>query len=131
MTEISKGYKIALLLIAGTALVYAALTFYKSIYGMLGFPYYDPVSTRSVGVTLLCLGIFNILAVMRAEGENLRLYLEFVIIWMMISIITNTVSLFNPQLVSSPNFMADFSITMAIIINNTVLALYFYLKEIK
>ena len=131
MTEISKGYKLALLFMAGSALVYGVLTFYKSIFGMVGFPYYDPVSTRSVGVSLVCLGVFNILAVLRAEGENIKLYLEFVIIWMIFSIITNSASLFNPLLVSSQYFMTDFITTMVIIINNTVLALYFYLKEIR
>ncbi|NVM30252.1 MAG: hypothetical protein HWN65_15515 [Candidatus Helarchaeota archaeon] len=138
MAEISKGYKIALVVFGAIGLLYAVLYliltdfYYTMVYNMaVPTPYYDPGVARGVGIALLCLGIFNILAAIRAEGENIRIYLEFGILWLIVTLITSIINLFTLEVASNLSYMLNFWIATAILIVMVVVSVYFYLKEIK
>ena len=133
MAEISKAYKIVLLIMAGIGIAYGVQWIFLTdiIYAITASPFQDPFMARGAGVTLLCLGVFNILAVMKAEVEKIRLYVEFVIVWLIPTTILIIMTMFDPVLAAIPMYMLSMWIALTIYAGSTALVVIFYFREIK
>ncbi len=131
MTEISKIFKIFLIVTGAVALFYGIwwTFFFDTYYTMVAGLYYDPGSLRGQGGTLILLGIFNILAAWRIGWEKMQYYLQFGLSWLIIMLILNIVNLFDP-LMSSGAIMIVW-INIAILSVFIVLLIYLYLQQTK
>lgn len=88
MTEISKEMKIIFLINAIASFLFA--------FFFLGIPeiyatwtneaYFSPICWRQIGGTLLIFGIFTLIALFRKEWEQLRLFYEFGIAFIIVLI---------------------------------------------
>jgi len=131
MAELSKEVKMILLLNAIPALVYAFL--------FLGIPdiyvqitdamFYNPITLRQLGGSILILGIGNVVAIKRNDMDKLKLFWEMGILWLIIMVILGIWSAF-----AFPGSLAAQTgtwIANVILILLTVLNLYIYNKEVK
>ena len=58
------------------------------------YPYLDPIRGRAVGITIALIGIFSIIAVRKNEWESIKLFFEFVIVWIIGVASLNILALF-------------------------------------
>jgi len=131
MTEISKGFKILMIVAGAIALFYGIWwTFLTSTYyDMVGWVYSDPSSVRGQGATLILLGIFNCLAAWRMEWEKVKFYVQFAFGWLIAMLILNIVNPFLPLFPPAGLIVALTNIAfLAAII---VLLIYFYTQQEK
>ena len=96
---------------------------------MLAGTYYDPSSVRGQGGTLILLGIFNIMAALRLEWEQMKYYIQFGMSWLGVMLILNIVNLFD--LLITPAGILIVWMNIAILAVFLALFLYFYLQEDK
>ena len=86
MAEISKEAKIVFLINIITSFIF---TFFfliiPEIYaGWTNEAYFSPICWRQLGGTLLIIGIFSIIALMRKEWEQVRIFWEFGIAFLIV-----------------------------------------------
>ncbi|NVM30553.1 MAG: hypothetical protein HWN65_17060 [Candidatus Helarchaeota archaeon] len=131
MTEISKPFKIAMIVIGGIALFYGIwwVFFTEAYYSMVGGIYEDPGALRGQGGTLLLFGIFNLIAALRLNWEQAKYYVEFAIGWMIIMLILNIVNLSDPNNTSTSVMMIWLNIALLAVF--MAIVLYFYLQQEK
>ena len=86
MSEITKEMKIMLLIDGVVSLVYMFffLIIPETYNELTDAAHYCPITIRQVGATLLCFGICCVLAITRGEWEEIRLFFEFGMLWLLI-----------------------------------------------
>jgi len=123
MAEISKEAKIIFLINAIAAFLFAFffLGIPEIYYDLVGGAYFSPVCWRQLGGMLLIFGIFAILALIRKEWEQVRIFWEFGIAFLImlvcISIWTTAYGLF------------DYTLIVEIVL--VVINIFFYIRERK
>jgi len=131
MTEISKAFKIFMIVAGAIALFYGIWwTFLTgTYYDMVGWVHSDPSSVRGQGGTLIILGIFNCIAALRIEWEKMKFYVQFAFGWLIIMLILNFVNFFDP-LVPAAQLLVVW-INIAFLSAIIVLLIYFYTQQEK
>ena len=129
MTEISKRMKLLLIIDTICAFIYGFLYLViPEILAALNDPtYYDPHFWRLWGGLCIVFGIFGILMIKRAEWEGMKILWEFVIIWLIMMILVNIMTMFMIRR-SAVNFASelfDIILISVLIVVNT----YLYLQE--
>jgi len=91
MAEISKEIKVVCIINAIIAIFYGFLyLIIPDIYRyMIEAINYDPGMWRIFGATCFVIAIFNLLAIKRAEWDEAKVILEFVILWLILVLIIN------------------------------------------
>ncbi|MBY9014162.1 MAG: hypothetical protein KGD68_00580 [Candidatus Lokiarchaeota archaeon] len=92
MTEIQKLTKISLLLYALAGFIFAFLYLVIPdifIYGLTQWPFNDPIYFRLFGGTLLVLGLASLLAYFKKEWEEIKLFFELAVMWLLMVTIIN------------------------------------------
>ncbi|NVM28556.1 MAG: hypothetical protein HWN65_06910 [Candidatus Helarchaeota archaeon] len=134
MAEIPKMYKIYLLVVAIICFMYAILNIaLTEIYiASLGpYFYYNPWGDRLTGFTLLCFGIFNVLAVMRPEWDKIKRYLEFGLLWMAFGLIQGVFQFADVNITSYPGVLMNTIVAYTFMAVFFALGLLLYLQERK
>jgi hypothetical protein len=130
MEDIMNKVKILLLIDAIAAFFFCFLYLIITDIYLIDFSkwtYPDPYFPKAFGGTLLVLGIFALLAIRKEKWEQIKIFIELVITWMMIIFILNILELifidltFNYYL----NTILD-SLVLAFLI---ILNLYYYIKQ--
>lgn len=130
MEDILSKVKILLLIDAISAFFFCFLYLIITDIYLIDFSkwtYPDPYFPKAFGGTLLVLGIFALLAIRKEKWEQIKIFIELVITWMMIIFILNILELifidltFNYYL----NTILD-SLVLAFLI---ILNLYYYIKQ--
>jgi len=121
MAEISKEAKIIFLINAIAAFLFAFffLGIPEIYYDLVGGAYFSPVCWRQLGGMLLIFGIFAILALIRKEWEQVRIFWEFGIAFLIVLICIDIWVAINGL----------FDYTMIVEIGLVVLNIYFYMRE--
>lgn len=129
MTEISKRMKLLLIINTIAAFIYGFLYLaIPEILADLNDPtYYDPHFWRLWGGLCIVFGIFGILMIKRAEWEEIKILIEFVIIWLIMTNIINIATMFiiHRSAVNFASELFDIILISALIVANT----YLYLQE--
>ncbi|HUW90935.1 MAG TPA: hypothetical protein VMV43_10540 [Candidatus Nanopelagicaceae bacterium] len=92
MTEIQKLTKISLLLYALAGFIFAFLYLVIPdifIYDLTQWPFNDPIYFRLFGGTLLVLGLASLLAYFKKEWEQIKLFFELALMWLLMVTIIN------------------------------------------
>ncbi|NVM03259.1 MAG: hypothetical protein HWN67_13040 [Candidatus Helarchaeota archaeon] len=131
MTEISKELKIMLIVDVITAFIYGFLFMIipEVVYVLRNYPHFAPQFWRLWGGTCFAMGIFCLIAVKRAEWENIKIFLEFGILWLIFAIVVNMLA-FTIVIYSATallNQWVDNILIIVLIIANS----YFYIRENK
>jgi hypothetical protein len=96
MTEIRKLTKITLLLDALAGIIFAFLYLVIPdiyIYNLTQWPFNDPVYFRLFGGTLLVIGLFSLMAYFKKEWEEVQLFFQFGLLWLLMVLIINSLEL--------------------------------------
>ena len=96
MTEIQKLTKISLLLDAIACFVFVFLYLVIPdiyIYGLVQWPFNDPIYFRIFGGTLLVLGLGSLMAYFKKEWEEIKLFFEVAMLWLLMILIINSFEL--------------------------------------
>jgi len=96
MTEIQKLTKISLLLdvLAGFIFTFLYLVIPDIyIYGLTQWPFNDPIYFRLFGGTLLVLGFASLMAYFKKEWEEIKLFYELALMWLLMVTIMNILEL--------------------------------------
>jgi len=133
MAELSKFFKIVLLINIIAALIYGILyLFIPEIYAdLIESPSFSLQFWRLWGVTCLLLGVFGIIGFIRNEWTTLKILIEFVILWLIGMDIVNIIYLVDPAFTHSATSFASELTDVIIIILLAVVNIYAYLKENK
>ena len=92
MTEIQKLTKISLLLDVLAGFIFAFLYLVIPdiyIYDLTQWPFNDPIYFRLFGGTLLVLGLASLMAYFKKEWEEIKLFYELALMWLLMVIIIN------------------------------------------
>jgi len=121
MAEISKEAKIVFLINAVASFIF---TFFFLIIpemysDLTDGAYFSPICWRQLGGTLLVFGIFAIVALIRKEWEQVRIFWEFGIAFLILLICIDIWVAINGL----------FDYTMIVEIGLVVLNIYFYMRE--
>ncbi len=129
MVEISKNMKIMLIVDAIAGFIYGVFyliipELYSVIIDSTNF---DPQFWRLWGATCFAFGIFCLIAVKRAEWENIKILVELGILWLILALVVNFIIIaivpFSVTAYASQWF--DNVVIIILIVANT----YLYLKE--
>lgn len=131
MPEVTKEVKIILLIDAIAALIFTILYLvipetYASLVDPLVF---DPYYWRAFGGTLLVLAIMALIALKRAEGEQVKFIIEFAILWCVVILALNIWELIVLPL--SPTYTQTTWFDSILLIILIILNLYFYNRDLK
>jgi len=131
MPEVTKEIKIILLIDAIAALIFTFLYLvipetYASLVDPLVF---DPYYWRAFGGTLLVLAIMALIALKRAEVEQVKLMIEFAILWSVVILALNIWELIVLPL--SPTYTQTTWFDSILLIVLIILNLYFYNRDLK
>jgi hypothetical protein len=98
MAELSKFFKIVLIINILAALIYGILyLFIPEIYAsLIEFPDFSLHFWRLWGITCFIMGIMGIVAFIRNNWTMLKMLYEFVILWLIGMNILNIINLFDP-----------------------------------
>ena len=131
MAELSKIFKIVLIIDILAALIYGLLyLFIPEIYaGLVDPPAFDLHFWRLWGATCFTLGVVGIIGFIRNEWTTLKGIIEFVIFWLILTDIINFISL--ATVTRSPTNLASQWTDVIIIIILIALNIYGYLSENK
>ena len=102
MTEIQNLTKISLILDVIACFVFAFLYLVISdiyIYDLVQWPFDDPIYFRLFGGTLLVLGLASLLAYFKKEWEEIKLFFELALMWLLMVLVFN---IFELALLSMP-----------------------------
>ena len=92
MTEIQKLTKISLLLDVLAGFIFAFLYLVIPdiyIYDLTQWPFNDPIYFRLFGGTLLVLGLASLMAYFKKEWEEIKLFFELALMWLLMVLIIN------------------------------------------
>ena len=130
MTEIKKVTKIVLIYygVAGLlfAFLYLVLTDFFA-FQLMQWPTDDPVVFWSLGMTMLVIAIASILAVFKREWELIKLYFEFMLMWIIGAILMDIAILVVITLPEATLSMMIFNIVLLSF--NLVIGLFSYIKQ--
>jgi len=131
MAELSKFFKIVLIIDILAALIYGILyLFIPEIYaGLIDSPAFDIHFWRLWGVTCTTLGVVGIIGFIRNEWTTLKVIIEFVVLWLILTNIINFISF--ATIARSPTNLASEWTDVIIILILIVLNFYAYLRENK
>ncbi len=122
MTEIQKLTKIYLLLAVLAGFIFAFLYLVIPdiyIYSLTQWPFNDPIYFRMFGGTFLVFGLISLMAYFKKEWEEVKLFFELALMWILMVLIIN---IFELAMVSLP--AVTFTNT---IFNNILLSIYLLL----
>lgn len=131
MAEVTKEVKIVLIIDAIAALIFAFLYLViPEIYASLIDPIvFDPYYWRAFGGTLLVLAIMALIALKRAEGEQVKLMIEIMILWSIVILTLNIWELIVLPL--SPTYRETTWLDSILLIVLIMLNSYFYNRDLK
>ncbi len=131
MAEMSKEMKIVLLANAVVAFIYAFLELIipEIYYQLIDAPAFDIHFWRNVGGTLLVLGIFAIIAIIRADWEKVKIAFEIAIVFLIMLFILDIVAFIT--ITGSATWIISQVIATIITAILLVLDIYFYFREQK
>ena len=91
MAEISKELKLMLVADVIVAITYGVLYVFAPnvVYSMNDAPYYDPHFWRLFGGVLIGIGVVAILAILNGDWDNIKMFLLYAIIFLLITGIVN------------------------------------------
>ena len=133
MAELSKFFKIVLLINIVAAVVYGVLyLFIPELYAVLiESPSFSLQFWRLWGFTCFLLGVFGIIGYIRNEWTTLKMLIEFVICWLIGMDVINIIYLIDPAFTHSATSFTSELTDIIIIIILAVVDIYAYLKENK
>ncbi len=130
MTEIQKLTKISLLLDILACFVFTFLYLVIPdiyIYDLTQWPFNDPIYFRLFGGTLLVLGLASIMAYFKKEWEEIKLFFELALMWLVMVIIIN---IFELVMLSLPVMSLTNTIVNTIIVAiYLILGIYCWMKQ--
>ncbi|MFW9820977.1 MAG: DUF4345 family protein [Candidatus Thorarchaeota archaeon] len=131
MAEISKEFKILLLINIVVAFVYGVLyTFLPNVvYSLNDAPYFDNHFWRLFGGVLIGIGITTLLGLKKGDWDSMKLYVLYAIIFLIITGIINVTSTI--YITRSATNMIFHWIDNIVIIVFAVIDSFFYWKEEK
>lgn len=129
--EISKGLKLWFLIssIVGFIFTFIYLVVLEIYWTMIDWPYFDPIFGRILGITLLTISIISVLAYRETEWENVKIFVEFAIIWLISLIIVNIWSVFATSF--SPTALGSVWFDTTLLIVMAIVNIYFFLQHQK
>jgi len=130
MTEIQKLTKISLLLYALAGFIFAFLYLVIPdifIYDLTQWPFNDPIYFRLFGGTLLVLGLASLLAYFKKEWEEIKLFFELALMWLLMVTIINffELTMISLPVIALTNTIVD-TILVAILL---ILGISCYMKQ--
>jgi len=131
MAEVTKEVKIVLIIDAIASLIFAFLYLViPETYASLVDPIvFDPYYWRAFGGTVLVLGIMSLIALKRAEGEQVKIIIEFAILWSVVILCLNIWELIVLPL--SPTYRETTWFDSLLLIVLIMLNSYFYNRDLK
>lgn len=131
MAELSKFFKIILIINMIAAFIYGILyLFIPEIFaGLVDAPAFDLHFWRLWGGTCVSLGIFGIIGYIRNEWSTFKVIIEFVILWLIITVIINFVGF--ADITRSPTNLISQWTDIIIILILIIIDIYAYLRENK
>ncbi len=131
MAELSKLFKIVLIINIIAAFIYGILyLFIPEIYAvMIESPSFSLQFWRLWGVTCFILGIMGIIGLLRNDWTQIKILIEFSILWLLGMNILNIIFLFDPSHTTT-SFTSEVT-DVIIIFVLIVLDIYVYLRENK
>jgi len=131
MAEVTKEVKIVLIIDVIASLIFTFLYLViPEIYASLVDPLvFDPYYWRAFGGTLLALAIMALVALKRAEGEQVKFMIEFAILWCIIILCLNIWELIVLPL--SPTYTQTTWFDSILLIVLIILNAYFYNRDLK
>ena len=131
MTEISKEVKTLFIIDAIVAFIYAFLYLIipEAYAEMTDPPYFCPDTWRNYGATILAIAIFCLLAIKTAEWEQVKIFLEFGIVWLILMLCVGIYSLI--AFPSSAEYLANAYLNNGVVTALIILNLIIYLREKK
>ena len=131
MAEVTKEVKIVLIINVIASLIFAFLYLViPEIYASLVDPIvFDPYYWRAFGGTLLVLAIMALIALKRAKGEQVKIIIEFAILWSVVILGLNIWELIVLPL--SPTYTETTWIDSVLLIVLIILNSYFYNRDLK
>lgn len=86
MAELSKEAKIIFLVNAIACFIFTVFFLViPEIYAdLMNSPYFSPISWRQIGGTMLVLGIFSVVGLLRKEWEHVRIVWELGTLWLIV-----------------------------------------------
>ena len=130
MEDIMNKVKILLLIDAIAAFFFCFLYLIITDIYLIDFSkwtYPDPYFPKAFGGTLLVLGIFALLAIRKEKWEQIKIFIELVITWMMIIFILNILELIFIDLTF--NYYLNTIIDSLVLAFLIILNLYYYIKQ--
>ena len=131
MAEISKMFKIMLLIDVIVAFVYGILYIFLPdvVYTLNDAPFYDPHFWRLFGGAILSLGFGSIISLIMKDWEKIKIFILTTLIFLIITAIGNISSvLYTSRSITNLGFhWLDTSLIIVLIILNG----FFYLREDK
>ena len=131
MAEVTKEVKIVLIINAIAALIFTFLYLViPDIYASLVDPLvFDPYYWRAFGGTLLVLAIMDLIALKRAEVEQVKFLIEFAILWCVVILALNIWELIVLPL--SPTYTQTTWVDSILLIVLIILNAFFYNRDLK
>lgn len=129
--EISKGLKIWFLIscVLGCIFTIIYLIVLEPYWAMVDWPYFDPIFGRILGITLLSITIISALAYRETDWENVKLFVEFSIIWLVSLAIVNIWSVFVTPF--SPTALGSVAFDTTLLIILAIGNIYFFIQHQK
>ncbi|MFW9899292.1 MAG: hypothetical protein ACFFDO_08555 [Candidatus Thorarchaeota archaeon] len=129
--EISKWLKLWFLInsILGLIFTIIYLIILEIYWVMVDWPYFDPIFGRILGITLLTLTIMSVMAYRETDWENVKIFVEFSIIWLISLAIVNIWSVFVTQF--SPTALASVAFDTTLLIVLAIGNIYFFIQHQK
>ena len=130
MTEIQKLTKIFLLLDVLAGFIFAFLYLVIPdiyVYDLTQWPFNDPVYFRFFGGTMLVLGLISLMAYFKKEWEEVKLFFELALMWLVMVLIINSLEL---AILSLPGIaFTNTVVNTIIVIIYLVLGIYCWVKQ--
>ena len=130
MTEIQKLTKIYLLLAVLAGFVFAFLYLVIPdiyVYDLTQWPFNDPIYFRMFGGTFLVFGLISLMAYFKKEWEEVKLFFELALMWLVMVLIINSLEL---AILSLPGIaFTNTVVNTIIVIIYLVLGIYCWVKQ--
>ncbi len=130
MTEIQKLTKISLLLNVLAGFIFAFLYLVIPdiyIYGLTQWPFNDPIYFRLFGGTLLVLGFASVMAYFKKEWEEIKLFFELALMWLLMVTIIN---IFELALLPLPVMsLTNTVVNTILVLAYLILGIYCWMKQ--
>ncbi len=127
VNEISKGLKILFLLQVTVSYLFGIIYFgfTEAYIDIVGWPWYDPIAGRVLGISLLTYGACSLIAFLRKDWITAKIVIEIQIIWHIL--------ILGVQIVGAIifNLWGVIWFLIAIMLPFLVAFLYFYITEPK